>query len=313
MNPRLTKVKWAAVGLAARILEAPMVGWLNEFARILISSVLFPPLKIWLERKAKEGASDQGIRIFLRRSSTQPSNFHLLYSDLDIGCLVPDSLVDKIPEISRRLTAVRSYIPTLGEAEIYTNSEYRMLLESLQIVGPLYDYLRDIRKIGWMETAVAKAPSDYHRRKAERAIRKCTQRLDTDQPWNLGRLFPILTSGIRWDEECVLNASKLVRGDLSAFDCYYLGKRIDLNTHRLSAIQALKLQSILPPSKKNVEGLESACRMIRQKHADASEQFLHLSRIEELVFRSHLRGLSKFQTEGWMADWMRLLEETGSI
>jgi hypothetical protein len=145
-----------------------------------------------LERRLRWQTGDGTIRLIARQSTASGRHFNVFTSDLDLAVVLPDGAIPAQFCAARDVVdGWRGRLPFLGELELHTSGEWvrrRWLEEHGErwLLG-----LRDVRKIGWIEEALPRAATPYHRNKARRALRLVMQRLSGNGilPWNCGNLW----------------------------------------------------------------------------------------------------------------------------
>lgn len=103
--------------------------------------------------------------LHFRHSIQSQSAFHCLLSDLDVTLVLNHEL--NSPVVLRNLISrLRRKWVMIGEFEVYTDSEMaeKEVLESQ--LGPLYKFVRGVRKISWLEPTTR----PYHRYKRWRSL-----------------------------------------------------------------------------------------------------------------------------------------------
>ncbi|MCB0349670.1 MAG: hypothetical protein KDD38_00715 [Bdellovibrionales bacterium] len=117
------------------------------------------------------------IKVLARHSSKERVGFNIFLSDLDLSLILGQRDISKCKDIIQFLSQLRRVVIFLGEVEIYSPEEYAKLESCLSLNGALYNSLRTIRKIRWIEADLEKSLSTYHKYKALRSISICFQKL----------------------------------------------------------------------------------------------------------------------------------------
>ncbi len=145
----------------------------SAFRRFCLSGVL--PAAAFVFRRALRPAR---VDLIARNSVLDPGAFRMFESDLDLSLVFEEAAPIEVFVKGRELHArMKALLPFLGELEIYERREIRLKEGLVAAAGPVIDMLWQLRKWRWQYARLEDAPSVYHRRKAERAIRKIQARL----------------------------------------------------------------------------------------------------------------------------------------
>lgn len=141
--------------------------------RFYLSGVL-PAAALAFRRALKP----EGATLIPRCSVLVSRDFRALESDLDVSLVLEDGASAEAVAKGRGLhAAIKRRLPFFGELEIYERREMRVKESLVAAAGPVLDMLWLLRKWRWQGDRLMSAPSLYHRRKAERSIRKLQDRL----------------------------------------------------------------------------------------------------------------------------------------
>ncbi len=271
----------------------------HQFVRFLYANVVCSFLQFSLQRKA-----GNRIKIFPRRSSTEKASartFSLFFSDLDIGVCVEQE--QDIASIRNHFYQLKRCLLFLGELEVFTFQELEELKLLENDIGELYQFLRDMRKIGWIKGQLkTQKRNPYHRYKDHRALKNIKRK------WSL-RSF----------HQPVLQATKLLKkylgntvGQLprscdfscSVF-CPYLFLRVSLSPRKPQLQDWLLLLSCTPTWERGDAQLDEFICTIRKNYDGIRVIFEKLNRLEFLVATAFVRGAK--EQEQWHPSWLNQL------
>ncbi len=112
-----------------------------------------------------------------RHSVRSSSDYNIFFSDLDLNVILSESELSKAAEICLFLLKLKRALPFLGEVEVYSSSEREEMKALLMRVGELHKFLRDVRKLTWVENDDRRFKTPYHRLKFERAVKKILSKM----------------------------------------------------------------------------------------------------------------------------------------
>lgn len=114
-------------------------------------------------------------RIIPRHSLTEPFNFNLFMSDIDLTFLSPDE--ESIPTVLKNFYILKKFFFNLGEPEILTKSEYHSYksIENDRL-EKIWRQLFLIRKLNWQQKKLD-TTNPYELAKTKRGLKKCYSKL----------------------------------------------------------------------------------------------------------------------------------------
>lgn len=120
------------------------------------------------------------IQLLARNSVAEPGAFNIFLSDLDFTLIVDrEPATEELRSILDGYARLARSLWFLGELEVYTREEWRILDQVKSEAGSAVDLIWNLRKLLWQKQALASAPSAYHRAKAKRSIRRTFEKLRT--------------------------------------------------------------------------------------------------------------------------------------
>lgn len=141
---------------------------INMTFRTAISFLFLPLLKTYLRLTT---GCDSSFSLQTRHSINEKNRYNFLFSDVDLSIIVSENDVTKSDLISKKHASIKNIFLNLGELEIYTAAEMRNIQNLMTKVQPDFQFLRDFRKIGWVEDENRTFPSEYHKIKYYRGLR----------------------------------------------------------------------------------------------------------------------------------------------
>lgn len=192
----LQDFKYGALLILGELFELKLFSPINFTIRLVYLHFLCPAIKMQILNFSKI----PGAEIVFRHSLTSAWGFNGAYSDIDFT-FVTDKKISEIEvhRVHEATARVKKSFPMLGEIEIFTQEEFSKLRNLDQEHGALLLFLRDVKKISWMQESISLWESQvtgalqrkYHIRKSKRAIRKSLGRLGEQNV----RLSDVTTSG----------------------------------------------------------------------------------------------------------------------
>lgn len=154
----------------ARVTERPIFRPFHQRVRRFYEGTL----QRFVKKRLIKAFPESKLDLILRHSAATGEGFNAFMSDADFTVVigVPFSL-EKSDQILNHYLRLKTFLPMLGEIEIFSRSEFERLNALWQREGSLLQLLRDIKKIRWMERKIESHSHPYHIYKAKRA----TQRL----------------------------------------------------------------------------------------------------------------------------------------
>jgi len=160
MSPRLKKALIRFyLGLFSYTKKIPL-SYLNEAVRQIYIKIIPRLLTTWLN-----------VRVEVRNSALDPSQFNFLVSDLDLALVFEQSpQEDRYLQVMRKLKKLSSFLPMIKEVEICTALEFIRMNQLLAL--PDLRVLRHYRKAHWMKARYNKYEFSYSRAKHFRSWRR---------------------------------------------------------------------------------------------------------------------------------------------
>lgn len=252
------------------------------------------------------------FRLESRHSVRSSSDYNIFFSDLDLNVILPDSELSKAAEICAFLIGLKWAFPFLGEIEVYSVAEREGIEELLGQVGDLHKFLRDVRKLTWVESDDRRLRTPYHRLKFERAVKKIFAKVkieaDVKDDFNVGSCAPLIESR--------LNALALPRDvpDLR-FRVFSRYLNFGVNQGGVDAPLAANVVTLRPPFglwilaltpfEAESEALRSAIESLRRNEA-VRDSWIALLRLEAITMGGVFRAFPDQFT--WIPEWKSKLE-----
>lgn len=145
--------------------------YFHEWFRVMILQFQIPI--IYLILKLMNGS--KLFRIIPRHSLTEPFNFNLFMSDIDLTFITPEE--ESIPSLLRNFYLLKKVFINLGEPEVLTKSEFKSYtsIES-KTLQSIWQQLFLIRKLHWQQKKL-NTVNMYELAKINRGIIKCYMKL----------------------------------------------------------------------------------------------------------------------------------------
>jgi hypothetical protein len=257
-----------------------------------------------------------------RFSLRSREHFNLFLSDLDLlGTL---SLATEAAESNMRryIKLWKTFIPSIGELEIYQLDEkiHREVL--LKQYGYIYEPLRRFRKVWWMEYSYSQSKSIYHKYKALRAIQICLNIIAPALAAHSNNNLPQLSSHL---EQFITNIFEDIHLNVPLKDidktqiyCPYMGATIHINVdykvvpnngYTLSPRAGILLLAISPVSFRSDRPIDKIIAEVR-RNPRIKIIAQSLCKLEILIFKGVFRAQPKVLP--WMTQWQTSLEEAES-
>lgn len=282
---------------------------LHRLGQWISRSLIFPTL----ERKLLSDPSQFVVKVELR-GSTVASSYHIFMSDLDITVVLKN--LQALPQVQSSLKKLKKLIPFLGEAEIYTSQEKQTLDRLFVARGELYQRLRDFRKVAWMEVVEAKAPTKFHRRKAQRAVQNILKKYQA-QPRVAQNQFALrsmleATLTTMGSIEISSHSIEALRG-LKFYSDYYgawigVGPAVEFGPAiPLVPELAILALAVAPGYWDHREEIQRHLDEVRKSQI-VRQIWYELSSLEYLIFESAMRNFEP--QEPWVEEWRKALQES---
>jgi hypothetical protein len=169
------RLRTTVLARAADATRGPRFDAIHEAFRRFFLSGIIPSVGFVLRRALRPAR----VSLVARNSVLEPRNFRVFESDLDASLVFEGAVAEDSLALGRRLYArLQRWLPMLGELEIYERRELRLKEKVAAAAGPVVDMIWLLRKWSWQHKRLSEAPSLYHRRKAERSIRRIQDRLN---------------------------------------------------------------------------------------------------------------------------------------
>jgi hypothetical protein len=108
----------------------------------------------------------------IRHSAKTGHRFNPFFSDLDISLIIPDTFNENdLILIENFYLTLRTIFVFLGEIEIHKISEYNEFLEIQKRSSEFIGLIKDVRKLGWINSDLKSTKSVYQIYKSKRAIK----------------------------------------------------------------------------------------------------------------------------------------------
>ncbi len=107
-----------------------------------------------------------------RHSSTDAGAYNFLFSDIDLSAVLAASQLGLANNLRESINRARRVFIFLGELEIYSTDEYAQVEKKTLEIGEDFLFIRNLRKIGWIEDDLETYKTGYHQKKAKRALGK---------------------------------------------------------------------------------------------------------------------------------------------
>lgn len=112
-----------------------------------------------------------------RNSATTPSEFNVIFSDLDLAVIRSDYEPEVRKGLISFLRTAKRCFPPLGEAEFYQHEEWDRLERLIAALKPEYEFLRALRKRNWALQKQRNRPGAYEALKIKRTLAKSRRTL----------------------------------------------------------------------------------------------------------------------------------------
>lgn len=128
--------------------------------------------------------------ILIRHSITEPGNFNLFYSDIDLTLIVKSE--GEVKKVLGRLAALKMIMPNIGEPEVLLESEHKNILQNeTSFTKTMAKKIFQVRKLSWQMERVSRTENPYERSKLNRGLKKTLEKLSSDgRQIALEHLFP---------------------------------------------------------------------------------------------------------------------------
>jgi hypothetical protein len=165
----LNQLFYKFLGVMAPIFDLPRLAWANRGIRKFLLKLFIP----WLERSIQRACPQANtLRLVCRHSVKEDDSYNFLFSDLDLSVILNASQLSLAPEIRKILNQRRRLFIFIGEVEIYSSDELVAVEDLRSPIQAQASFLRNMRKIGWIEDGLENHSAAYHRKKALRALNK---------------------------------------------------------------------------------------------------------------------------------------------
>ncbi len=206
----------------APLFDRPGLKFANQPVRIFLISFFLPVLGMYL--KASRGLNSN-FRLLCRHSVLDAGTYNVFYSDLDLTALLSQDQIQRAPEIASFIDRLRTFLPFLGELEIYTTEEHIELQKQIESHSKFYQPIRRIRKISWISDEAPSLPSTYHSAKRKRALKIIFKKLNVQG--NIGEPLDLLPIQNFLQNRLLSEFSSTIDSDLEfCLDVPYLGMRL---------------------------------------------------------------------------------------
>jgi len=247
------------------------------------------------------------------RTARKADHSNVFLSDIDLSAWIERDFETNSVRVRNIVLAARRIFPFVGELEMYRTGEWEELIRLRKTTAAIYDFLRDLRKIVWMEIGYAQSSTEYGRYKALRSIRLCLERLTgskvpIDSIRSAGNVGAARTAVMKLiernfqDELSRIPSIETSRESAQSF-CTYLGFKLE--TLELPPKHALILFGICPLVNCATRTLEEAVQSARKEpriHATWSA----LAKMEWIYFQASNRTYA--DERDWTPAWNAALE-----
>jgi hypothetical protein len=290
--------------------------WLLHFAVAWAYSNIVP---IFLFNYFAFKSGSLKLKVIPRHSALSRRSFNTFLSDLDISIVVPDNLEQKLTQYAKSHSFLRRFFLFLGEVELYTQTEFEQLNILLAKHGDIYFFLRDVRKIRWMELAITPHSTLYQKYKMQRAIQLSIHRLGlkmaANSENNLNQARLQLSTQIKKVLPISLENETLTPiagpGAYSAyFQCHIHSDTTFDNIPNQFCCDiklAYGLLALSPQYEFGSEPINDAIRAIRLSDSKTHSNWIALAKIEHLILRAVMRSFN--EPPRWATAWLPLLEK----
>jgi hypothetical protein len=111
------------------------------------------------------------IEVAVRHSTKTGKGFNAFFSDLDLTIILTESFnLEDIRGIRESYLVLKRFFPMLGEIEIFSTAEWKVLRGLVENQGELIRVIFDLKKIRWMELKLESLEGPYHKYKIKRSI-----------------------------------------------------------------------------------------------------------------------------------------------
>lgn len=271
-------------------LDRPAVHVLNRVIQFLYLRFVIPVINL-----------NGFAQIRPRHSIFSAADFNAAASDLDISVVIQTADSKTISKARTFLGFLKKALPFLGEIEIYTAVEEKVLERLYATEGNTYLKLRNFRKVWWMLDASKSAVSKYHHYKAHRSLRITLRKIR--ESCGLDNLPEVHSLGLVLQGEI----EKLLPGVAGCIQvpteveglkisCPYMSTTIIMGGANssyslvLAPHYALVLLSLTPVYYGGSGILESEINKLRRRQ-DVFDIWKNLTQTELLIFQAFERGL----------------------
>ncbi len=278
--------------------EHPLTRPLRELLRWFYQGPLVRLIELDFHRRFPE---HRAVRFQSRHSSKTGHRFNPFASDLDLSAFAFEVSEALAFSLANHVSRWRRHLPFVGELEIYSFAEKESLDLLMKSFGNLYDFLKPIRKILWMEREYEKRTTRYHRAKALRAVQICLDQigpgLRARPTSNILQVVPYIEAFVR-RRFGDFNSVLLDKGprSMEPQTTSYLGFQVS-DQLGLSKQAAMILMGLTPDSR----GYEFV-----RRDPQIFAGFIALTEMELLIFRAVYRA--QINILPWMNIWLERLE-----
>lgn len=293
--------------------------WLHASARTFHSSIFFP-LLYWICRLRAGRSLRMAIRYRVQpdshlggRRARKAELSNVFLSDIDLSAWLSENFAVNSARLRDTVLAARRLFPFVGELETYAPDEWEHLTRLRQTNGVIYDFLRDLRKIVWMEIAYGQARHEYPRYKTRRSIRLCLTRLTGTEvtlesiraAGNVGAASPAVQLFVEryFGAELALVKHVELAPDSAQTFSTYLGFK--MNSLDLPPAHALVLFAICPLVHPATGAIDALVRQARTQPRIRAA-WAALAQMEWIYFQASNRTFA--EERDWTPAWAAALE-----
>ncbi len=282
---------------------------MNNLVRKAVINFIVPLLRVYL-KKSQNLSRSFAIRI--RHSATRNESYNFFFSDFDLSFVVDNSDLEKVESLSKSYYRIKKVNKFLGELEIYTISEHDRFLLLEEKIKKQYWYLRDLRKIGWIEDGAPNYRTKYHVVKFYRSMKALLGKFEVfSRPKEFSNVNLVSKSVRNWLEsqfESNLLSQPLSFTIFSNYLGFFVSQDPDFSSEKrgiyLPHPYGILLLSLVPFTTEK-EDIMMGVRTFR-KNNKVNSLWRDLTEIEILVLTAVYRGNSEIFS--WMPQWIKEIE-----
>lgn len=271
---------------------------INLLIKIIYKSIVPQIMTFYFSIKLQ-----QQTLVFVRQGVIKsPGAFNFIFSDLDIGIVYDGNNIKQLKDCYYNL---KFYLKFLGELEIYTSLELRILKQQTIQTRELYEIIRLIRQMHWLKIRALNPTTkrrNYHRIKDVRKILILRRKIPFNANGGLSYLYNLLSSAL---ENKPIGLEKLSIAN-EVFFCNYLFLNININSSNKD--KCILILSLTPPGVRDKSINNPPIAVFRNANPEIKMIFEKLNLLEFIIASAFIRG--SISSEDWHQPWLTQLSDS---